>query len=129
MDKLHNAILTLTGLDIHTNKALKKYAKSGMSGVMKDIYDVLIDVNVDEASRQAMAVLVYNRRMNGSKIPGIPSQYSYSDAGSWWSNKLFFDKDDNSYRLQAFKEVQLETLSKYRVAIYLIDKEKAKHAI
>ena len=106
-----------TGLNIANNKALKRYYNSGKMGVLMEIYDVMEGMPITEDDRRTMAMLVYNRRMNGSKIPGTTVQRD--DGG----NYIEF-MENAEVRSRAFQEVRPATLRKWNKAIKLIDEYK-----
>jgi hypothetical protein len=113
-DELYQQILDATGIDLFGNKALTKYLNSGMSGKMQEIFDVIEnDVHMwyPAQSRKVMTFLVYNRHMNGGKVPG--TEFGIED---------FMEHSD--IRVAAFKEVKAETFIRWETAINLIDRYK-----
>lgn len=122
-DQLDGELAEL-GFDLETNKALQKYFNSGMQGVMVHIHnafesDEQLILEYSAWERKAMTILVYNRAMNGAKIPGCP-QYMLTGGNMSWDG-LTTHIDAAKYRKLAFKEVQRTTLERWNAAINLID--------
>lgn len=62
-----------TGMDLNKNKALRYYVNYGIQSTLKRVLESLDDnLPLNPTERLAFALLITNRRMNGSTLPGIP---------------------------------------------------------
>lgn len=119
------------GFDLNTNKALGRYYVHGIStGTLGLVYRWLeTDVEVRNFTlpweRKVMALIMYNRHMNGSKIPGVRRE-----AGMPYSNYAWQTiGTDSAARSAAFREVQTITMERWRNAITIIDNYKGANNV
>lgn len=120
--ELRQIIKDATGLGPN-NKALIKYYNSGIEGVMSDIYNVIDAHFVERLGhpiKLAMTLLLYNRSMNGSRIPG--TRPGFNILGEHDLIHCFMDEP--AVRDAALSEIRPATLEKWLAAIELVDMVK-----